>query len=352
MHSNNYLRTCKIQIMSRCLLIIFFTFITSNFLFAQQNNLEIKGTGKDLYIDHTVAPKESLYSIGRMYNVNPKELASFNHLKLTSGLNIGENLKIPLDKNNFLQEGKATNSQALIPVYHTVNSGETLYRLGVNYDKVPLASLKKWNHLQSDAVSVGVPMIVGYLKVDKAQSPLASAKSNISNEVATAPQQQEKPAEKTPEATVTTAAPNPRDPDPVKSEKNETPVSTPEEAKPNASTANTQSHINFSGGYFKNLFVQQGAGKTSTADAGSAGIFKSTSGWQDGKYYCFHNQAAPGTVLKVTNNATGKTVYAKVLDAIPDIKQNAGLVLIISNAAAEELGVTDNKFNCLITYAQ
>lgn len=337
--------------MSRWLMVIFFTFITSNFLFAQQNNLEIKGTENDLYIEHAVAPKESFYSIGRMYNVNPKELASFNHLKLTSGLNIGENLKVPLDKNNFLQEGKATNSQALIPVYHTVNSGETLYRLGVNYNKVPLASLKRWNHLQSDAVSVGVPMIVGYLKVDKAQSPLASAKSNISNEVATAPQQQEKPAEKTPEATVTTA-PIPRDPDPAKSEKNETPVATSEEATPNPSTASTKGNINFSGGYFKNLFVQQSAGKTSTADAGSAGIFKSTSGWQDGKYYCFHNQAAPGTVLKVTNNATGKTVYAKVLDAIPDIKQNAGLVLIISNAAAEELGVTDNKFNCLITYAQ
>ena len=102
--------------MSRWLMVIFFTFITSNFLFAQQNNLEIKGTGNDLYIEHAVAPKESFYSIGRMYNVNPKELASFNHLKLTSGLNIGENLKVPLDKNNFLQEGKATNSQALIPV--------------------------------------------------------------------------------------------------------------------------------------------------------------------------------------------------------------------------------------------
>lgn len=338
--------------MSRWLMLIFFTFITSNFLFAQQNNLEIKGTGNDLYIDHPVSAKESFYSIGRMYNVNPKELASFNHLKLTSGLNIGENLKIPLDKNNFLQEGKATNSEALIPVYHTVNSGETLYRLGVNYNKVPLASLKKWNHLQSDAVSVGAPMIVGYLKVDKGQSPLANAKSNVANEVAIAPQKQEKPVDKTPEATVTIAAPNPRNPDVVKSEKNETPVSATEEAKTVSVTTNTKTNINLSGGYFKNLFVQQSAGKSSTADAGSAGIFKSTSGWQDGKYYCFHNQAAPGTVLKVTDNATGKTVYAKVLDAIPDIKQNTGLVLIISNAAAEELGVTDNKFNCLITYAQ
>ena len=337
--------------MSKWLMIIFFTFITSNFLYAQQNNLEIQGTGNDLYIEHTVSAKESFYSIGRMFNVNPKELASFNHLKLTSGLNIGENLKIPLDKSNFLQEGKATNKEALIPVYHIVSPAETLYRLGVNYNKVPLASLKKWNHLQSDAVSVGVPMIVGYLKVDKALSSLASAKTNVPNEVAIAPQKEEKPAAKTAEQTVTTA-PSPVDSEPVKTEKNETSVSTPQEPKSTVTTVASQSNINFSGGYFKNLFMQQSANKASTADAGSAGVFKSTSGWQDGKYYCFNNEAAPGTILKVTNNATGKSVYAKVLDAIPGIKQNAGLVLVISNAAAEELGAKDAKFDCLITYAK
>jgi LysM repeat protein len=337
--------------MTKWLMIIFFTFITSNFLFAQQNNLEIKGTGKDIYIEHNVAPKESFYSIGRMYNVNPKELASFNHLKLTSGLNIGESLKIPLDKNNFLQEGKATNAETLIPVYHTVATGETLYRLGVNYNKVPLASLKKWNHLQSDAVSVGVPMVVGYLKVDRAQSALANAKPNVANEVAVAAPKEEKPAAKTPEVPVQNA-PVTRDPEPAKAEKSEPAVSTPEEPKTTVTTVNTKSNINFSGGYFKNLFTQQSANKSSTADAGSAGIFKSTSGWQDGKYYCFYNDALPGVVLKVTNSATGKTVYAKVLDAIPDIRQNSGLVLVISNAAAEELGVTDNKFDCLLTYTK
>lgn len=333
--------------MSKWLMVVFFSFITSNFLFAQQNNLEIKGRGNDLYLEHTVSPKESFYSIGRMYNVSPQELASFNHLKLSSGLNIGENLKIPLDKNNFLQTAKATGSDALIPVYHTVEPGETLYRLGVNYNKVSLASLKEWNRLQSDAVSVGAPMIVGYLKVDKAQSSLANANATRVNEVATAPQKEEKPPKET-----ATIAPNPQNVDTEKQEKKQETVATPQEPKPTEPAISTKNNINFSGGYFKNLYQQQSANKTSTADAGNAGIFKSTSGWQDGKYYCFHNQAAPGTILKVTNNTTGKTVYAKVLDGIPDIRQNAGLVLIISNAAAEELGVTDSKFDCLITYAK
>ncbi|MEO6906241.1 MAG: LysM peptidoglycan-binding domain-containing protein [Ginsengibacter sp.] len=337
--------------MSKWLMIIFFTFITSNFLFAQQSNLEIKGTGNNLSIEHIVSPKESFYSIGRMYNVNPKELATFNNLKLQSGLSIGDNLKIPLDKNNFLQAGKAENDEVLIPVYHTVQSGETLYRLGVNYNKVALASLKKWNHLQSDAVSVGVPMIVGFLKVDKAQSSLAKGKTSVENEVVATPQKEEKPVAKTPEV-VTQTAPAQKEPEPVKTEKTETTTAQPEPTKASVATVNTKSNINFSGGYFKNLYNQQTANKSAISKSGSAAVFKSTSGWQDGKYYCFNNNATPGTVLKVTDNTTGKIVYAKVLDAIPDIKENAGLSIIISNAASEELGVGENKFDCTVSYGK
>ena len=60
----------------------------------------------------------------------------------------------------------------------------------------------------------------------------------------------------------------------------------------------------------------------------------------------------PGAVLKVTDNASGKSVYAKVLDAIPDIKQNAGLSVVLSNAAAEELGAGENKFSCVLSFGK
>ena len=337
--------------MSKWMMIIFFTFITGNFLFAQQNNLEIKGTGNNIFVEHTVLPKESFYSIGRMFNVNPKELASFNHLKLQSGLGIGDILKIPLNKNNFVQTGKATNTEALIPVYHTVESGETLYRLGVNYNKVPLASLKKWNHLQSDAVTVGTPMIVGYLKVNKSQSSLADGKTNVSNEVAVTSPTEEKPAEKATE-TIAHPAPTEQEPEDVKTDKPQATVSQPEPATTVTNSETTKISGSLSGGYFKNLYNQQTTEKPAVSKTGSAGVFKSTSGWQDGKYYCFNNEAAPGTVIKVTDNATGKSVYAKVLDAIPDIKQNSGLAVIISNAAAQELGVGENKFDCSFSYAK
>jgi len=47
-----------------------------------------------------------------------------------------------------------------------------------------------------------------------------------------------------------------------------------------------------------------------------------------------------------------KSVYAKVLDVIPDIKQNTGLVICISNAAAIELGFPSGKFDCNLVYSK
>ncbi|HXR84813.1 MAG TPA: LysM peptidoglycan-binding domain-containing protein [Hanamia sp.] len=330
-------------------LVVLFTLLTG-FLFAQ-NNLQIKGTGSNVYLEHVVSAKESFYSIGRMYNVSPKDLATFNHLKAGSGLEIGQDLKIPLSKNNFLQEGRATNNEALIPVYHTISSGETLYRLGVNYNKVPLPLLKKWNHLSSDAVNVGTPMIVGYLKVDKSLSPLAKSKATAPAEVAVESQKEVNPVSQTNE-------PVAQKPEPVKevaatnTEKKESSTPATATAQPATNDVRLNNGSDFSGGYFKNLYNQQNQQNSLVDKSGSAGVFKSTSGWQDGKYYCFNNDAAPGTILKVTNNATGKTVYAKVLDAIPDIKQNSGLLVIISNAAAQELGAGENKFDCIVSYSK
>ena len=328
--------------MRKWFIFIFFTIVSGSCLLAQGNGLEVKGTGTGLFLEHTVLPKESFYSIGRMYNVAPKELASFNHLSFETGLTIGFALKIPLDKNNFSQTGTAVKGQVLVPVYHTVEPGETLYRLGVNYNKVPLSFIQNWNHLPSDAVPEGSPMIIGFLKVDKSQSSLSNMDNKPAADVAASSIGEKKPEVATEKAVVHDTAS-------VTSEAKE--AGAVKEANSTVTSSNTKSNINFSGGYFKQLYDQQVESTPPVSNNGSAGIFKSTSGWQDGKYYCFNNDATPGTVLKVTDNATGKSVYAKVLDAIPDIKQNAGLSLVLSNAAAEELGNgMNNKFDCVVSY--
>jgi LysM repeat protein len=321
-----------------------------NVSFAQSKDLIAEGSSPVLYITHIIQPKENYYSIGRLYNVSPKELAPFNNLDFAKGLSLGQTIKIPLTQDNFMQSGSAKTDEAVIPVYHVIEAKEGLYRVSVNYNKVPLEQLKKWNHLSSDAVSNGTKLIVGYLKVNKQESPLAKNGTKIANDVAIT--KEDKAPVKKPDAPKE-ILPVIRNTDTVKTDESvmqEKPVI---KDKPETNTATAiRTSVNFNGGNFKTLYDGQSKGKTGVTENGTSGVFKSTSGWQDGKYYCFNNHAEPGTILKVTNTANGKNIYAKVLDLIPDIGQNSGLNLLISNAAAEELEVSSNKFNCSINYSK
>jgi LysM repeat protein len=313
----------------------------------QDKPLMAQGVSPNLYLNHTVAAKENYYSIGRLYNASPKDqIAPFNNLQMEKGLSPGQVIKVPLAANNFSQDGTVAADEALVPVYHTVQEKEGLYRISVTYNKVPLATLKQWNKLPGDVVSNGTRLIVGYLRVKKSLSPLAGMAVNPP--AVTAPVVAPKPEPAKPEPVAPVVEP----PKPVVTEpvKKDPPKPQPEPVKP-VVTANPVSGngINFNGGQFKSQYPNNGEWAT---ESGAANVFKSNSGWSDGKYYCLHNSAQPGTIVKITSTATGKSVYAKVLDAIPDIKQNNGLLVRLSNAAAEELGVGENKFDCTLTYSK
>jgi rare lipoprotein A (peptidoglycan hydrolase) len=288
-----------------------------------------------------------------MYNISPKEIAPFNKLALEKGLSLNQSIKIPLTANNFAQRNATAADEVLVPVYYTVKEKEGLYRVSTNFNKVPLETLKQWNNLKTDAVSNGTKLIVGYLKVKKELSPLAgmakavpatntvaaaASKPDVSNETL--------PVTKNPEATTKEPETKPA----VAVVKKDPPVTKPAETTRPAATVRTAK--NFNGGFFKSEFEKQAKNASTANENGTGAIFKSTSGWDDGKYYCLHNTAAPGTIVKVSNTATGKSIYAKVLDLIPDITQNNGVLIRLSNAAAAELGVGETKFDCTVSYSK
>jgi len=99
-------------------------------------------------------------------------------------------------------------------------------------------------------------------------------------------------------------------------------------------------------GEFISLYVERKNGNEKRN--GMAATFKSTSGWQDKKYYVLVNNIEPGTIVKIAAN--NKVVYAKVLGSLPEMKENNGLLLRMSNAAASYLGIIDPKFTVDISY--
>lgn len=339
--------------------LLFLLLLVPAFTTAQDKKLFAEGVSPNLYINHKVQPKENYYSIGRIYNISPREIAPFNKLQLENGLSLGQVLKIPI-ATAFFQSGSADADETFIPVYHALKDKETLSRVAKDFNNLPLQSLKQWNNIKGESVKKGSSLIIGYLKVKKELSTLVKTGIGTSipgNEVATTQTQvKEVHADKLPEkntenttATVKTQQQNVKEEIPPAKKETEKKQTEPAQT---VEVVNSKPAKHIKGGTFKPMYESQEKTGETVKEEATAGIFKSTSGWTDKKYYCLHNTAAPGTIIKITNPANKKFVYAKVLDLIPDIQQNNNLTIIISNAAADELGATENNFNCLLNYSK
>ncbi|HMH24923.1 MAG TPA: LysM peptidoglycan-binding domain-containing protein [Puia sp.] len=397
---------------STAILILLVSFFGVGMACSQSTELVVEGQGGKLYLTHSVVAKETWYSIGRLYNIAPKEVSSFNGLTMDKPLSIGQELKVPLTAVNFSQTGlKAAPAETLVPVYHIIQEKEWMYRISVNHNKVPIPKLEKWNNINKDQVKAGMHLIVGYLKVKTALSALAAgAGTPTSNAVAANPPanvKTEAPA-KEEASTKTPGSQNPAPPTTHAGDKH--PVEKPVTAQPSGtqpsgsrpvpppsgtqavtpqpsgSTASSSlykpvtvqpsgssaslshpstdrpapvkpmedkalaekpagSSLHFNGGFFSGDFAETGKSLN-----GPASTFKSTSGWQDGKYYALMNNVPVGTIVKITVSSTNKTVYAKILGQLPDMKESAGLTVRMSNAAAGELGEGESRFNVEVKY--
>lgn len=382
---------------------------------SQSHELLVEGQTGKLYLEHTVVPKENWYSVGRLYNISPKELTAFNQLALTQPLTIGQKLEIPLTAVNFSQTGMKAPAETLVPVYYIIQEKEWMYRISVNHNKVPIPSLEKWNNVSKDQIHAGMHLIVGYLKVKTALSALATggpapavaaAETKVAEPAVT---KAGTPAAKGTEVTahpagtqeavktagasggvtagaatgtsggVTTGTPPPppttevstnspaaKSEQPVKGKEKEPAAVKEKESVAEQPKGKDSAHpeqpakmketkqpavqapvgvASHNGGAFKGDFNESGKSAT-----GQAGTFKSTSGWQDGKYYALMNNAPVGTIVRVDDPSTGKSIYAKVLGQLPDMKESAGLAIRISNAAAAELGEGEGRFMVEVKY--
>lgn len=304
-----------------------------------QDTLEVQGTSPALYISHVVKKGENFYSLSRAYGLPPKEIAAANKVNMEQGLQLGHKLHIPLTAANFSQKADASGK----PVYHKVSDKETLYRVSVNYNKVPLDNIRQWNSFSGDGLKKDSYVIVGFMKAGGAAAEAAPRPEKVKEKTTPAAEP------------VVTLSPPPPPPPVVKetAKKEKEP-----EARPVAEVAVTDSPAPApapvksapvsSSTDFEQLYEQQtNNGKKSTSEKGPGTWFKSNA---VGKYYALHNTAPRGTIIKVTNPLNGKAVYAKVLDVIPQMKANAGLIIKLSDSAMQALGSNETKFYCELSY--
>jgi LysM repeat protein len=300
---------------------------------------------------HAIAKGETLSALAKKYHTTVGDIMRLNDMGTKSLLKIGQKIKIPSGKTNkptatakktvepatdhqesaAVEETAPTDTErptTITPKYHVVGKKETLYGIGKKY-QITVAQIKGWNNLTKDNIHQGQKLIIGITAT--AATPVSKSKpvNAVIPPVQAKVVQQEVPTQQLAESKPVVA--------PVV--KPVLPV-----AKNEASNLPYMNTGNIAGGSFFADQYQKGNQELS----GDAATFKTASGWLDKKYYVLINNIDAGTIIRVVVN--NKAVFAKVLGPLPDIKEDTGLLLRLSNAAASALGITDAKFSVTVNY--
>lgn len=238
------------------------------------------------------------------------QLKLYNKISSTDLTATPSSIRIPLSASNLI------TSKTPLPIFHVVERGDNLYRLNLQYFTPGIPRIKEWNQLKSETLKDGDMLVVGYLGGNE---PLVNANSAdaLPSMVASAP---------------VPAAPAAVEAAPVKQVV----------AIPQVSAAE---------GYYAAQFSAALPAQQLLEISGTAGLFKSITGWGDKRYYVLMNEVVPGSIVRITVDQV-KYICAKVLGPIPDNKPNKGLLVRLSNAAAAALGVSEMMFTATVNYFQ
>jgi LysM repeat protein len=261
---------------------------------------------------HKVGPKETMYSISRMYGVTVDEIRQWNNLP-DNAISIGQELvvKKPRTVTVAVAEPKTTSAQPKGSQIHVVAAQETLYSIARKYN-LSVQQLKSWNNLPSDELKLGQELNISSPTATQTSSPVTTTTT---------------PKTTTPAETKQTSPTV----EPVKSE----PVVTASQTK----TPNNPQTIRIS---------ESVKSADEVMETGVAELIEGTEG--NRKYLALHRTAAVGTILKVKNEMNNREVFVRVMGKLPDTAVNDKLIIKLSRSAYDRLGAIDPKFRVEVTY--
>jgi LysM repeat protein len=106
-------------------------------------------------VTHTVQPGENLFRIGLQYGVSWQEIAAANNLPAGDRIQVGQVLTIPVEPAPAAQA-----TQPAEATIHVVQAGETLFRIGLQYN-VPWDAIARANNITNpNAIYVGQELVI------------------------------------------------------------------------------------------------------------------------------------------------------------------------------------------------
>ena len=272
-------------------------------------------SGKKVIL-HKIEPKETYYSLSRKYNIAPKKIMDFNN---NVPLGIGSVIKIPTEQDfatvkppvvfgnksntgSTPQESSKNGNKR--ETTHVVQAKETLYGIASKYN-MRVDDLKLLNNLTGNNLTVGQTLKV-----------LVNETVSLKPEVVTNSQGK-------PEIV--------RNPPPVQE--------TPNRIRYIDSTDSGE-----------NTNIQRNRyGITEKNEKGVA-VYINDENLGNAKSYALHSIAPVGTIVKITNPMTNRSVFAKVVGKYTENETTKDVIIVINKAVADALGALDKRFLVNITY--
>ena len=287
------------------------------------DSVGVKWVSGKKFIEHKVEEHEGWYGIARQYGISYNDLRAANK-DSSDKLTVGQIILVPVTKVKIndaktsasKEESPAVKKDNKEPVFYQVKQKETLYAIAKK-NHVTAAEIKKWNHLKTASMKKGEKIIVGY-KINKAehvQTRPSDSKSEgkIEKSVVT---EKQKPELKPDSFSIAKTSPE------------------------NKITADSQSVAN-------KTFI--GKGRKEVSEQGVA-TWIDDENINPHKYFALHRTAAAGSIIKVTNRMNKRSIFVKVVGKLPDTGDNDNIIIKISKASAEKLGVRDQRFQCELAY--
>ncbi|MBD3749136.1 MAG: LysM peptidoglycan-binding domain-containing protein [Sphingobacteriales bacterium] len=293
----------------KTLLFIFFIFFTSKAISSPlRDSIGVENLdGKQLII-HKIEPKETYYSLGRKYDVSPQSIMEFNDNIV---LHPNDIIKIPTQRD-FIKSPKTFSSEpqnkpTLKVIKHKVKPKETLYSIAKDYG-MSVEDLKTLNHLKDNNLAIGkILKVTEEVKknpvtknsneaFEEKESNTSSASSNVAN------------------------IPKPK----IKI----------------VDSTDSQNNLEIP----KNRY-----GLTAMNEKGVA-VWIEDGNLDSSKSYVLHRTAPVGTIMKITNPMTGKSVFAKVVGRFAENETTKDVLVVLTKAAADAVGALDKRFLVNITF--
>lgn len=292
------------------------------------DTLQITFHDDEWVITHVIQSGETVFNIAQKYHVPPVMLADANGINFQTGLQDGEKLYVPFGPFNKVQDEDGSSRVDARPLKYVVRQYDNLYRIA-HLAGVSQKTMQEWNGMSDNYIEAGQVLFVGWVLYEEHVQPNEEETSTANNK--------EVPAKKKKKVygkTVTKTI--------INDKGEQVTIITKQLQNPD----DTLSPIE------KKYKTQTRDELVTTEEKGTAVFFQNkgkVSG--TGTYFAFHNSASVGTIIKVHNPGTNKTVYVKVLGPIPDIKQYHNSIIGISDGAKKELFVSEDKVWCELTYA-